>query len=151
MWLSDAAYPCEVVVSFRLMVGPEISEFVAASRDGYIADRVASGDDADVAAMAAEEQTGAAFPADQPGLGHLLYRLQDDGAAVGWLWIGTGPVSADQTRSWWVRDIAIDPPHRGRGLGKAAMLLAEAGVAVSRVQPAPMRAEVRTKHGGPGL
>lgn len=41
---------------------------------------------------------------------------------VGELWVG--PFDDDPQR-WWVWDVAIDEPYRGRGLGRAAMVLAE--------------------------
>jgi ribosomal protein S18 acetylase RimI-like enzyme len=112
-----------MAVSLRKMVGPEIVAFVAASRESYVADRVESGDDTAVAARAADEQIAAMFPAGEPGPGHLLYCLEEDGQRVGSLWIG--PVPGDQPGSWWVWDITIEEAHRRRGLGKAAMLLAE--------------------------
>jgi ribosomal protein S18 acetylase RimI-like enzyme len=112
-----------MVVSLRPMIGPEIPEFLAASRDGYIADRVASGDDPSVAGRAADKTIAAMFPDGEPGPGQLLYRVEEDGQSVGSLWIS--PVSADQPEAWWVWDITIEEPHRGRGLGKAVMLLAE--------------------------
>jgi GNAT superfamily N-acetyltransferase len=42
---------------------------------------------------------------------------------VGSLWIG--PHGPDRADAFWVWDVEIDAPHRGRGLGRAAMLLAE--------------------------
>jgi hypothetical protein len=84
------------LVALRPMVGPEIPEFVAASHDGYVADRVASGDDPVVAAGAADETIAAMFPDGEPRPGHLLYRIEEDGQPVRSLWIGA--VSADQSR-----------------------------------------------------
>jgi ribosomal protein S18 acetylase RimI-like enzyme len=112
-----------VGLSLRRMVGSEISAFVETSRALYIVERVVSGDDVASATRSADEQIAAMFPNGEPGPGHLLYHLEEEGETVGWLWIG--PASPDQLDSWWVWDIAIDESHRGRGLGKAAMLLAE--------------------------
>ena len=112
-----------MAVSLRPMLGPEIPEFLAASQTDYVADRVASGDDPGVATRIAEEQIAALFPNAQPGPGQHLFRVEENGEPVGSLWIG--PFSADQPAAWWVWDITIDEGHRGRGLGKAAMLLAE--------------------------
>jgi len=112
-----------MAVSLRPMLGSEIPEFIAASQADYIADRVASGEDLAVATRIAEEQVAALFPDGQPGSGQHLYRVEENSEQVGSLWIG--PVSADQPATWWVWDIAIDEGDRGRGLGKAAMLLAE--------------------------
>ena len=116
-------YADPMAVSLRPMAGPEIPGFLAASQADYIADRVASGEDPAVAKRIAEEQLAALFPDGEPGPGQLLYRVEEDGQPVGSLWIG--PFSADQPDTWWVWDIAIDEGDRGRGLGKATMLLAE--------------------------
>jgi hypothetical protein len=73
-----------MVVSLRVLVGPEVPDFVAASRDGYVADRAASGDDPAVAARAAaDEQVAALFSDGARGAGQLLYRVEEDGHAVG--------------------------------------------------------------------
>ena len=42
---------------------------------------------------------------------------------VGYLWVGTD--SSDDGHSWRVWDIVIDEEHRGTGLGRATMKLAE--------------------------
>ena len=47
--------------------------------------------------------------------------IDDDGEDVGWLWIG--PV--DGATGWYVWDVAVHEAHRGRGLGRATMRLAE--------------------------
>ena len=46
-----------------------------------------------------------------------------DGDKVGHLWIG--PRAPDDDDHWWVWDIEVDEAWRGRGLGRAAMELAE--------------------------
>ena len=118
-----APYADRMAVSLRPMLGSQIPEFLAASQADYLADRVASGEDPAVAKRVAEEQLAALFPDGKPAPGQHLYRVQENGEQVGSLWIG--PVSAEQPANWWVWDIAIDEGDRGRGLGKAAMLLAE--------------------------
>ena len=112
-----------MTVTLRSMVGTEIPEFLARSQKDYIADRVASGEDPAVAKRIAEEQITALFPDGHPAPGQHLFRVEENGEPVGSLWIG--PFSADQPATWWVWDITIDEEHRGRGLGKAAMLFAE--------------------------
>src|SRR5205823_7844172 len=95
----------------------------AAARADYIADRVASGEDPAVAEGIGEEQVAALFPDGLPGPSQHLYRVEEDGEPVGSLWIGR--VSPEQRATWWVWDIAINEGDRGRGLGRATMLLAE--------------------------
>jgi ribosomal protein S18 acetylase RimI-like enzyme len=88
-----------------------------------LAERIASGDDAQAAAAAVDEMSRAMFPGDEPGPGHLLYTVETDGEPVGSLWLG--PASGDRPGEWWVWDVTIDAPHRGRGAGRGAMMLAE--------------------------
>jgi ribosomal protein S18 acetylase RimI-like enzyme len=83
--------------------------------------------DADAAAARAEQSATAAFPGGVAGAGHWLYAIEDgEGTRVGVLWLGEpfgGDADAD---ALWVYDIEIVPDHRGRGLGRDTMLLAEA-------------------------
>jgi ribosomal protein S18 acetylase RimI-like enzyme len=105
------------------MPGSAVAEFLAASQADYIADRVTSGEDPAVAKRIAEEQVAALFPDGQPGPGQHLYRAEEDSVPVGSLWIGR--LSPERPDTWWVWDIAINEADRGRGLGRATMLLAE--------------------------
>ncbi len=61
------------------MDGSELSEFLVASREGYIAERIASGEDAAEAARAVKAMSQGLFPDDKPGPGHLVYALVEDG------------------------------------------------------------------------
>jgi ribosomal protein S18 acetylase RimI-like enzyme len=49
--------------------------------------------------------------------------LDEDGERVGHLWMARETMGGAPRA--YVYDIEIDPPHRGRGLGREAMLLAE--------------------------
>ncbi len=62
---------------------------------------------------------------DTPGV-ELLRVLDGTGTPVGTLWMGPHPRRAD---AMFVFEIEIDEVHRGRGLGRAAMLAAERVVA----------------------
>jgi ribosomal protein S18 acetylase RimI-like enzyme len=53
----------------------------------------------------------------------LLMILDDSGEDVGALWIGPHPDRADGA---YIYDIEIHEGHRGRGIGRAAMVTAEA-------------------------
>jgi ribosomal protein S18 acetylase RimI-like enzyme len=100
-----------------------MTAFLTRSRNDYIAERVAAGDDVSTATRAADETIAASFPDGKAAARHLVFRLEDDGHPIGSLWIG--PAHADDPNAWWVWDIAIDEGSRGQGYGKAAMLLAE--------------------------
>ena len=52
----------------------------------------------------------------------LMRVIDSDESDVGFLWIGPHP---DSPAKAYIYDIAIDEEHRGRGLGRAAMLAAE--------------------------
>ena len=47
-----------------------------------------------------------------------------DGLPGGLLWLG--PRDAAETGAWWVWQIEVDDELRGRGVGRAAMIRAEA-------------------------
>ena len=79
---------------------------------------------AEAAAARAARSATDAFPAGEAGAGHWLYAVEDgEGTRVGILCLGE-PFDGEPD-SMWVYDIEIDPEHRGRGLGRDAMLLAE--------------------------
>ena len=102
----------------------EIPRWLAQQRKDYIEARVRSGEDQAHATRIADLQITQLFPDGRPAPGQHVYRVFDGESVVGSIWIGhalDGP-----TDSWWVYDIQIEEPFRGRGLGKEAMLIAEA-------------------------
>lgn len=113
-----------MTVAVRLADDAELAAYLATSREGYIAERIRAGDTPEAAARNADDSIGRAFPDGRPAGGHLVLCVEDDGTRVGTLWVG--PQSREAADRWWVWDIVIDPAFRGRGLGRQAMLLAEA-------------------------
>ena len=106
------------------MTEVEVTAFLLAMVGPYVADRIIAGDPPEEARRIAEAQTASLFPEGRPASGQLVYRIVDDGGApVGSLWIG--PHTPERTEAFWVWSVEIDEPHRGRGLGRAAMVLAE--------------------------
>jgi GNAT superfamily N-acetyltransferase len=102
----------------------EVAAFVVGATDGYIEQRIASGEKPAEARRIAEAQTKELFPDGRPAPGQLLYRVVDDEAmAVGSLWIG--PRTPERAEAYWVWDVEIDEGERGKGFGRAAMVLAE--------------------------
>ena len=113
-------------VSLRPLTDEEISEYIERQVEQYVEERVRSGERPDSARRIASEQSRALFPEGVPANGQLLFRvLDDEGTAVGMLWIGPQQ-SADQPGAFWVWDVRIEEAHRGMGYGRAAMELAEA-------------------------
>jgi GNAT superfamily N-acetyltransferase len=114
-----------VPARLRPLTDEELSDFIEGDVERYAEERVRSGERPDVARRIAREQSNALFPDGTPADGQLLFRvLDDDGTAVGTLWIG--PQHADQPGAFWVWDVQIEEAHRGKGHGRAAMELAEA-------------------------
>ena len=109
--------------SLEPMTEAQIAAFVAAGSADYVEERIASGEEPDEAQTTADQQMEALFPDGRPASGHRLFRVVDDGVTVGRLWMG--PRSPDRMDRYWVYDIEIDEAHRNRGLGRAAMVLAE--------------------------
>jgi GNAT superfamily N-acetyltransferase len=112
-----------VAVALRQLSDAEVATFAPASLDANRHERVRSGEAAEVVAADSDGLLDTMFPDGRPRPGHLLWRIEDDAQPVGTLWIG--PASPDDPRAYWVWDIVIDEPHRGRGLGRQAMRLAE--------------------------
>ncbi len=100
----------------------DLAGWLATTRREYVAERVAAGDTPAEAEANATASLGRLFPDGTPAPGQLVGRLVEDDRPVGVLWVG--PAGEDPTR-WWVWDVAVDEPHRGRGVGRRAMGLAE--------------------------
>jgi ribosomal protein S18 acetylase RimI-like enzyme len=112
-----------VALQLRELTETEVVAFAAGSFESYLRDRVTSGEDDAAVAAESEGQFEAMFPYGKARPGHLLWRLEENAQPVGTLWIG--PVSPEDALTYWVWDIVIDETHRGRGLGREAMQLAE--------------------------
>jgi len=87
----------------------------------YEAARIRAGDTPEQAVAARRLSEQQFFPDGRLVEGHFLFTVEVDGEDAGWLWIGP---SSDPT-SWWVWDVAVHEAFRGRGIGRATMLLAE--------------------------
>lgn len=103
------------------MAGVEFADWLGQSREGYVADLTAAGVDGDDAERRALEQQAMAFPDGRPAPGFVVAHVVVAGERVGSVWFGR----EGDTRTWWVWDIEIQPVHRGRGFGRAAMRLVE--------------------------
>jgi ribosomal protein S18 acetylase RimI-like enzyme len=114
-----------VPANLRPLNDEEISEFIEWQVEQYVEERVRSGEPPDTARRIASEQSRALFPEGVPADGQLLFRvLDDEGTAVGMLWIGPQQ-PADQPGAFWVFYVRIEEAHRGEGYGRTAMELAE--------------------------
>jgi ribosomal protein S18 acetylase RimI-like enzyme len=115
-----------VSTRLRPLRDDEVAEYVPHLTEMYAAE-LAEHLYLDAAAAAARAQRSAteAFPDGVTAPGHWLFAVEDgEGTRVGVLWLGE-PFDGEPD-ALWVYDIEIDPDHRGRGLGRDTMLLAEA-------------------------
>jgi len=130
-------------LSLRPISGAELSRWLADHRHEYVDARIASGEPREIAEANAEASHSRLFPGGALAPGHEVFVLVEDvddaddagngeagagndsarGGAVGTLWIG--PYPDDRTDAMWVWNINIGEEHRGRGPGRAGMLLAE--------------------------
>lgn len=113
-----------MAVTLRPLDARLLPAWLERSRDEYADDLVTVGQTPEDAFRHADESMAQSFPSGAPGPGHAVFEVIDDaGAARGYLWIG--PDTSDDAGAWWIWDIVIDADQRGRGLGRAAMILGE--------------------------
>jgi ribosomal protein S18 acetylase RimI-like enzyme len=115
----------ENLLRLRPVTPAEFDDWLPRQMSGYAEMIVASGSmSAEDAREKARRDTERVLPAGLGSPGQLLFRvLAAEDEPVGTLWLAVpGPDGPDMA---WVYDIEIDPAHRGRGYGRAAMLLAE--------------------------
>ena len=112
-------------LSLRALTDDEFESWFPRMRDSYGTDMARdAGVEPERAAAMATAQMDALFPGRKPSPDQLVYVLETDGERVGELWLcdrEDGPQHA-----LFVYFVGIDPEHRGKGYGKAAMELAEA-------------------------
>ncbi|GAA2579363.1 GNAT family N-acetyltransferase [Microbacterium binotii] len=114
-------------VTFRRFSDDEFPAWIAVQHRAYAEERVRAGDDRATAERIAVESYTELFPGGLPAAGHDVLHVDAAGRAVGVMWLGPHPRGNEGV--WWVWDVEIDEPYRGRGYGRAAMLLAERYVA----------------------
>ena len=114
------------MTSLRPLTSQEIAEYAGHLRTKYAAElREHLFLDEAAANARADRTANDTFPDGSAAPGHWLFVVEDgEGTRVGVLWLGD-PFDGDPD-TLWVYDIEIDPDHRGRGLGRDTMLLAEA-------------------------
>lgn len=112
-------------VSLRPLTRAEFGEWLPRQMASYAAHIAASGAMPEAEAREkARRDTAYLFSAGYDTPGQLLFRVIAGEEAVGWLWIGVPGPDPDPLMAW-VYDIEVGEEYRGRGYGRAAMLLAE--------------------------
>lgn len=124
-----------MVTELQAMPVDRLPGWIEGVRRDYEQSRIHSGDSREVAARKARTSMDESFPGGVVAPGHLVYDVVavdddnedgDGGVVVGYLWISR---KNDAEDAWWVSDISIDEQYRGKGYGRAAMLLAETAAA----------------------
>jgi ribosomal protein S18 acetylase RimI-like enzyme len=106
------------------MRADEYQGFADRSRQGYIEDMVEHGGMQRSAAEAkADRDVALVLPDGLETPGHWIFVVEADALAVGVLWFAERVTDGRTTA--FLYDIHIDPDHRGRGHGRAAMLAFE--------------------------
>jgi len=112
-----------VSATLRPMRQDEYDAWLPAAMDGYADDIERAGASAEAARQKSERDFPALLPKGIETEGQWLYTVEADGEAVGSLWLAER--EDDFGRTLFIYQVAIDAAQRGRGLGRAAMLLAE--------------------------
>jgi ribosomal protein S18 acetylase RimI-like enzyme len=121
----------EAELTLRPMTRAEWDDWMPRQLAGYALLIANSGEMSQADAWAkATADTARSFPAGYATPGQLVFRLMAAGQSIGWLWLAVPGPDRDR-RMAWVYSIEVDPAFRGRGYGRAAMILAE-GEARSR-------------------
>lgn len=112
-----------MAVALRPLADEGLDAFVAHSNAEYRRERIESGDTPEYADERVAASNAQYVPDGRPADGQHFFDVVEDDEVVGALWIGV--LDEVRPREWWVFEIEIAEAHRGRGLGRAAMLLAE--------------------------
>jgi ribosomal protein S18 acetylase RimI-like enzyme len=111
-------------VQLRPMRDDEFTAWLPQMREDYGQAMI---DDAGVSPEGANEKAAAdiaqLFPGERPSADQLVFVVEADGERVGELWLAERDNLGQPCL--FVYDIHVDEAYRGRGYGKAAMLLAE--------------------------
>jgi ribosomal protein S18 acetylase RimI-like enzyme len=110
--------------NLRPLRADEYDAWRRAVTDGYAAEIETLGDTPhDAARTKAEADMARVLPEGLATTGHSICVLELGGERVGQLWLAERTL--DDRQVMFVYDVEVDEAQRGRGLGRAAMLLAE--------------------------
>ncbi|HZD87736.1 MAG TPA: GNAT family N-acetyltransferase [Gaiellaceae bacterium] len=113
-----------MTVLLRPIRDDEFADWLTRMRDGYADDMVRNGGfSAERGKAKAAADVESLFPGGQPSGEQFVFVVEAAGEPVGHLWVA----ERDDTihRSLFVYELHVEERCRGRGYGKAAMLLAE--------------------------
>jgi len=102
----------------------EFPTFLEASKRSYAEGIATQGDRTlEFARQKSEEDHAAVLPDGLDTPGHAIFVIETGGDRVGLLWLAEREMGGRRVQ--FVYDVEIDELHRGKGYGRAAMLLAE--------------------------
>ncbi|MGG7510033.1 GNAT family N-acetyltransferase [Plantibacter sp. YIM 135249] len=121
--------------ALRHMPADRLTVWMVETTESYRLERIKAGESEAEASANAERSFSQLFPGGELAPGQLVFEILEDAAAgpapeataasadpIGILWVGP---TLNSTTDWWVWNIEIVESHRGRGLGREAMRLAE--------------------------
>jgi len=113
-----------VPVTLEPLSPKRLPKWLRRSAEEYASDLIGMGHSPAEAHRLATRSLAESFPGGQPASGHYVFDVHDGpGRPVGYLWIGRS--RGEDAAAWWVWDVSINDDERGKGLGRATMLLAE--------------------------
>ena len=110
-------------VTLRPLRADEFDAWLVKSDAGYRHDMVEAGIAPELAEAKSKTDHERLLPDGVDSEGQWLFAIEDDGVPVGSLWLC--PRDGNEGPSLFVYTISLDAEHRGRGIGRTAMLLAE--------------------------
>lgn len=111
------------MVEFRYKTEQELAAWLPPMMADYLKERIAAGEESEVAAAHVAAQTEQLFPGNAPAEGHHVMNIVDGEIVIGTMWLGRPALEARDT--WFVFDVQVNEEARGRGYGRAAMEAAE--------------------------
>ncbi len=114
-----------MAVAIRQMSNDEFERWLPQMREDYAQGMAEEGGvPAEDARTKAAEEMERLFPDGLPSPAQSVFVVEADGKPVGELWVAERDERLHRG-ALWIFHVRIDEQHRGRGYGRAAMLLAE--------------------------
>jgi GNAT superfamily N-acetyltransferase len=101
----------------------EFDAWATQTKTGYVSDMVQAGVPEEGAQTKGDEDFARLLRDGVESEGQSIYVLEEGAEAVGNVWLSER--DDDLGRTLFVYNVMVDAPHRGRGLGRAAMLWVE--------------------------
>jgi ribosomal protein S18 acetylase RimI-like enzyme len=102
------------------MSADDLARYIVTGTESYVGELIRSGMPEEEARKNAAEGIQSSFPDGVPANENEIFDVLDGEEVIGLLWLGRLAPG-----TWYVMDIEIREQFRGRGYGRATMLLAE--------------------------